>query len=57
MVAQQGAQLLSNTLRIVEMKTTGEEFDLMPTTVSRFEATFAHFWVNFWTTFGPLATH
>lgn len=32
MVAKAGAQLLHNTLRIVEMKTTGEEYDLMPTT-------------------------
>ena len=30
MVAKQGAQLLSNTLRIVEMRPTGEEFDLLP---------------------------
>lgn len=40
MVAQQGAQLLSNTLRIVEMKTTGEEFDLMPTTVRAISSSF-----------------
>ena len=32
MVASAGAQLLQNTLRIVEMRTTGEEYDLMPTT-------------------------
>lgn len=31
MVAGGGAQLLHNTLRIVEMKTTGEEYDLLPT--------------------------
>ena len=31
MVAAAGAQLLQNTLRIVEMRTTGEEYDLMTT--------------------------
>ena len=31
MVAAAGAQLLQNTLRIVEMRTTGEEYNLMPT--------------------------
>jgi hypothetical protein len=31
MVATAGAQLLQNTLRIVELRTTGEEHNLMPT--------------------------